>query len=178
MIRLARRVDAIEPFWVMECAKMAEEIARSPACDPARGGEAMLYLNIGEPDYGAPAAVAEAARHCIAARRTRYTQAAGLPALRQALSDWYLSRQGLQIDPRRIVITAGASAALQLLCTALFEAGDEVLMPDPSYPCNRHFVTAAGGQARLLPCGPAQRFQLDAQAVRQAWTPATRAVLL
>ncbi|MFY7854952.1 MAG: pyridoxal phosphate-dependent aminotransferase [Rubrivivax sp.] len=176
--RLADRLAHIEPFYVMECAKAAVELASSPACDPAQGGEPMLFLNIGEPDFSAPPLVARAARECLDAGRTQYAPATGLPALRERLSAWYASRFGLDIAPERIVITAGASAALQLITLALFQAGDEVLMPDPSYPCNRHFVAATGARARLLPAGPAQRFQLDAASVRAAWRPATRGVLL
>ena len=177
-MKLASRVERIEPFWVMEMAKTAREVAAGPACDPAWGGEPMIYLNIGEPDFTASAPVQAAAQACLQAGHTAYTQATGLPALRTAISTWYAQRFGLDIAPERILVTAGASAALQLVCLALFEAGDEVLMPDPCYPCNRHFVTAAGGQARLLPCGPAQRFQLDAAGVEAAWTPATRGVVL
>jgi aspartate/methionine/tyrosine aminotransferase len=177
-MKLASRVERIEPFWVMEMAKSAREVAAGPECDPALGGEPMIYLNIGEPDFTASAPVQAAASACLAAGQTAYTQATGLPALRSALCAWYAQRFGLDIAPERILITAGASAALQLVCLALFEAGDEVLMPDPCYPCNRHFVTAAGGQARLLPCGPEQRFQLDAAGVEAAWTPATRGVVL
>lgn len=177
-LRLAQRVAGIEPFWVMECAKAADAIARTAACDPAQGGERMLYLNIGEPDETAPPAVVAAAQACLDAGRTQYTHAVGLPALRRALSGWYASRWGVDIDPGRIVVTAGASAALQLLCTALVEPGDEFLMPDPCYPCNRHFVTASGGTARLLPTTPDQRFQLDATSVADAWGPATRGVML
>jgi aspartate/methionine/tyrosine aminotransferase len=177
-MRLSSRVDRIEPFWVMECAKAADEIARSPACDPARGGEPMIYLNIGEPDFAAPEPVAEAAQRCIADGRTQYTQATGLPQLREAISGWYHTRFGLSVDPQRIVVTAGASAALQLVCAALVDPGDEVLMPDPCYPCNRHFVAACGGTARLVPAGAAQRFQLDAASVARAWEPQTRGVLL
>ncbi|HEX5785367.1 MAG TPA: aminotransferase class I/II-fold pyridoxal phosphate-dependent enzyme, partial [Burkholderiaceae bacterium] len=66
----------------------------------------------------------------------------------------------------------------QLACLALIDAGDEVLMPDPSYPCNRHFVSAAEGTAVLLPCGPEQRFQLSAEQVQAAWGERTRGVLL
>ena len=177
-MRLASRLDHIEPFYVMECAKAAALIATSPACDPAQGGERMLFLNIGEPDFTAPPLVQEAAERAIRAGRSQYTDATGLPALREALSGWYAQRFGLDIPARRIVITAGASAALQLVCLALFEAGDEVLMPDPSYPCNRHFVAAAQAVAKLLPTSAAQRFQLDAEMVAQAWCPATRGVLL
>ncbi len=176
--RTASRLDHIDPFWVMECAKAAQEIARSPACDPAQGGEPMIYLNIGEPDFTAPAPVLRAAQACISAGHTQYTPATGLPALREKIAGWYAQRHGLHVDPARIVVTAGASAALQLICLALFEPGDEVLMPDPSYPCNRHFVAAAGARARLLPAGAAQRFQPSAASVEAAWTPATRGVLL
>ena len=176
--KLAGRLDRIEPFYVMECAKAAAEIAASPACDPRSGGERMILLNIGEPDFTAPPLVQQAAERAIRDGRSQYTPATGLPELRQALSRWYAQRFGLDIGPERIVITAGASAALQLACLALFEAGDEVLMPDPSYPCNRHFVAAADAVARLLPTGPGQRFQLDAAAVQAAWTAATRGVLL
>ncbi len=178
MIRTARRLEQIEPFYVMECAKAAEAIARSAECDPARGGEPMIFLNIGEPDFVAAPAVQRAAEQCLQQGRTQYTQATGLPALRERIAAWYASRFGLMVAPERIVVTAGASAALQLVCLALFESGDEVLMPDPSYPCNRHFVAATGAKARLLPAGAAARFQLDAASVAAHWQPATRGVLL
>jgi len=177
-MKLASRLDHIDPFYVMECAKAASALAASPACDPAQGGRPMIFLNIGEPDFTAPPLVQAAAQAALQAGRTQYTDANGLAPLRQALSDWYASRFGLTIDARRIVITAGASAALQLACLALFETGDEVLMPDPSYPCNRHFVAATGATARLLPAGPEHRFQPDAATVAAAWTPATRGVVL
>ncbi len=177
-MKLAGRLDHIEPFYVMECAKAAAEIARSPACDPARGGRPMIYLNIGEPDFTAPPAVQAAASACVEGGRTQYTPATGLPALREALSRWYRERFALDIAPERIVITAGASAALQLACLALFERGDQVLMPDPCYPCNRHFVAAADAEAVLLAAGPEQRFQLSAAQIEQAWTAHTRGVLL
>jgi aspartate/methionine/tyrosine aminotransferase len=177
-MRTAGRLDRIEPFYVMECAKAASEMAASAACDPARGGSPMIFLNIGEPDFSAPPLVREAAEQALRAGRTQYTAATGLPALREALSRWYASRFGLDIAPSRIVVTAGASAALQLICLALVDRDDEVLMPDPSYPCNRHFVAAAEGVPVLLPAGAAQRFQLSAEAVVAAWTPRTRGVLL
>jgi aspartate/methionine/tyrosine aminotransferase len=177
-MKLARRLDHIEPFYVMECAKTAVEIAHSPACDPARGGEPMIFLNIGEPDFSATPGVVRSAEACMRSGRTQYTQATGLHELRERIARWYGTRFGLDIDAERIVVTAGASAALQLACLALFEPGDEVLMPDPSYPCNRHFVAAAGAQARLLPASAQARFQLDAAGVRAAWNVHTRGVLL
>jgi len=173
-MRIAQRAQRVEPFYVMELAKAASAMAA--AAQP--GDRPMLYLNIGEPDFTAPPPVQQAAERAIRDGRSQYTPATGLPALREAISGWYATRFGLDIDPARIVITAGASAALQLACLALIEAGDEVLMPDPSYPCNRQFVQAAEGTAVLLPSGPAERFQLSAAQVQAAWSPATRGVLL
>jgi aspartate/methionine/tyrosine aminotransferase len=173
-MKIAGRAARIEPFYVMELAKAA---ARQ-AAQAGPGSRPMIYLNIGEPDFTAPPLVQEAAARAIADGRSQYTQALGLPALREAIAGWYASRFGVDVDPGRIVITAGASAALQLACLALIEAGDEVLMPDPSYPCNRQFVQAAEGRPVMIPAGPQQRFQLSAEQVRQHWTPATRGVLL
>jgi aspartate/methionine/tyrosine aminotransferase len=138
----------------------------------------MLFLNIGEPDFTAPPAVVEAAERALRDGRTQYLPALGLPALRERLSEWYASRFGVSVPARRIVITAGASAALQLACLALIEAGDEVLMPDPSYPCNRQFVNAAEGRAVLLPCDAEQRFQLTLAQVQDHWNERSRGVLL
>ncbi|HWP19444.1 MAG TPA: pyridoxal phosphate-dependent aminotransferase [Burkholderiaceae bacterium] len=177
-MKLSRRAGAIEPFYVMECAKAADELARSAVCDPARGGRPMIYLNIGEPDFTATEPVREAAERCLREGRTQYTPALGLDALRERISGWYRERFGLDIPARRIVLTAGASGALQLACLALIDAGDEILMPDPSYPCNRHFVTSAGGRPVLVESGPAERFQLSAERVRAAWGERTRGVLL
>jgi len=177
-MKIASRLDHIEPFYVMECAKAAHEIAASKLCDPARGGRPMIYLNIGEPDFGAAPLVREAAQRAIRDGRTQYTQATGLPALREQIAHWYEGHFGVQVSARRIVVTAGASAALQLACAVLFEDGDDVLMPDPCYPCNRHFVAAADARAVLLPTDEHTRFQLDANAVSNAWGPHTRGVLL
>jgi aspartate/methionine/tyrosine aminotransferase len=177
-MRTACRLDHIEPFYVMECAKAASELARSPACDPAQGGRPMIFLNIGEPDFTAPPLVREAAERALHGGRTQYTDANGLPALRERIAAWYGQRFGLDIAPSRIVVTAGASAALQLVCLALVDRDDEVLLPDPSYPCNRHFVAAAEGRPVLIPASPAQRFQLDAAGVEAAWGERTRGVLL
>jgi aspartate/methionine/tyrosine aminotransferase len=177
-MRTAGRLEHIEPFYVMECAKAAGEIAQGPLCDPAQGGRPMIYLNIGEPDFGAAPRVLEAAARCMADGRTTYTQATGLPELREAIARWYRQRFGLAVAPERIVVTAGASAALQLVTLALVDPGDEVLLPDPCYPCNRHFVAAAGGRPVLLPSSADHRFQLDAAAVQAAWGARTRGVLL
>jgi aspartate/methionine/tyrosine aminotransferase len=173
-MRISRRAQAIEPFYVMEVAKQAAALAR----EVADSDRPMLFLNIGEPDFTAPPLVQEAAARAVHDGRTQYTEATGLPALRERISGWYAERLGVNVPARRIIVTAGASAAMQLACLALIEAGDEILMPDPSYPCNRHFVSAAEGRAVLLPTTASERFQLSADKVAAAWNPQTRGVLL
>jgi len=173
-LKIAQRAQRIEPFYVMEVAKAASAMAQ----ELAHTAQPMIFLNIGEPDFTAPPLVQQAATRAIAQGHTQYTQATGLPALRERISDWYAARFGAQVAPSRIIITAGASGALQLACLALIEAGDEILMPDPSYPCNRHFVGAAEGTAVLIPTTAEERFQLTADKVKAAWTAKTRGVLL
>lgn len=173
-MKISGRAERIEPFYVMEVAKAASQLAR----EVAGSASPMIFLNIGEPDFTAPPLVQEAAERAIRDGRTQYTDATGLPALRERISGWYAQRFGVDVPARRIVVTAGASAALQLACLALIEAGDEILMPDPSYPCNRHFVSAAEGDAVLIPTTPAERYQLSAAKVEEHWGPKTRGVLL
>lgn len=173
-MRLARRAERIEPFYVMEVAKAASQLAH----EVAGSANPMIFLNIGEPDFTAPPLVQEAAERAIRDGRTQYTHATGLHALRERISGWYGQRFGVDVPARRIVVTAGASAALQLACLALVEAGDEILMPDPSYPCNRQFVSAAEGNAVLIPTTAAERYQLSAAKVEEHWGPKTRGVLL
>ncbi len=177
-MRVSARAQKIEPFYVMEVAKAAAEIQARLTRNGAENSRPMRYLNIGEPDFTAPPLVQAAAIQAIRDGATAYSAATGLPALRERISQWYAERWGVQVPARRIVITAGASAALQLACLALIDRDDEVLMPDPSYACNRHFVSAAEGRAVLLPTTAAQRYQLSAEAVTAAWTPRTRGVLL
>ena len=158
----------------MEVAKQASALAKQFA----NTDRPMIFLNIGEPDFTAPPLVQQAAARAISSGNTQYTHATGLHALREHISDWYATRFNAQVAPSRIIITAGASAALQLACMALIESGDEVLMPDPSYPCNRHFVSAAEGTAVLVPTTAEERFQLTLAKVQAAWNDKTRGVLL
>ena len=173
-MKVSGRAQRIEPFYVMEVAKAASALAHTVA----HTDSPMVFLNIGEPDFTAPALVQVAACKAVHDGLTHYTPATGLGALRERISDWYAQRFGVKVASSRIVVTAGASAALQLACLALIESGDEILMPDPSYPCNRHFVSAADGNAVLIPATALERFQLSADKVDAAWGDTTRGVLL
>ena len=168
--RAASRTQGIEPFYVMEIVKEAQRLTEA--------GRSIIHLSIGEPDFSAPPPVQAAAVKAIDAGLTQYTPALGTDALRQAIAADYARRFQLAVDPERVVVTAGASGALLLALAALLERDRTVLMPDPSYPCNRHFAAVLEGRAQLLPCCPEPRFQPTAEMIEAAWTAETAGVLL
>jgi aspartate/methionine/tyrosine aminotransferase len=173
-MQISQRAQKVEPFYVMEVFKEASKLAR----EVAHTDKPMIFLSVGEPDFTAPPLVQEAAARAISKGKTQYTNANGIDALREKISAWYGARFHVNVPPDRIIITAGASAALQLACLALINAGDEILMPDPSYPCNRHFVHAADGVAQLIATTAQERFQLSAAKVQAHWGKHTKGVLL
>lgn len=170
MLRLAKRTEQVMPFYAVELFKQATALNAQ--------GHDIISLGIGEPDFTAPAQVIETLNRASQAGLSGYTSPAGLAPLRGAIADYYKQYFAAEIDPQRVIVTAGASGALLLAAMTLINPGDEVLMPDPSYPANQNFVTAAGGIPRLIPCSAEQRFQLDAAAIREHWGPATRGVLI
>lgn len=170
MASIARRAAEIEPFRVMAILARARELE-------ARGRD-IVHLEIGEPDFATPAPIVEAGIAALRAGETHYTPALGLPALRAAIAGYYRQHHGVEIDPARVCVTPGASGALLLSMAVLFNPGDEVLMADPGYPCNRHFARLVEGRAVGVPVGPETRFQLTADLVARHWGAHTRGVLV
>jgi len=164
----AARIAGIAPFHVMEI------LARARALEAA--GRSVIHMEIGEPDFPTPAPIVQAGIEALRKGLTHYTQATGLPALREAIAASYRLQAG--VSPDRIVVTPGSSGALQLVIGMLINPGDEVLMADPGYPCNRHFVRLYDGRPVLIPVGPETGYQLSADLVRAKWTPRTRGVLI
>jgi aspartate/methionine/tyrosine aminotransferase len=169
-VKISQRAQAVAPFYAMEVAKHAVMLEAD--------GHNVIRLNIGEPDFGAPPVVRDAMRDVMDGRPLPYTAALGLPALRTAISRFYLDKHGVEVDPARVVVTAGASAALVLTAAALVDPGDEVIIGDPSYPCNRQIIESFGGRVRLVPTAPVSRFQLTSSSVRANWSPATAGVMI
>ena len=167
---LADRNQHIAPFQTMELVKQAQALEMQ--------GRSVIHMSIGEPDFTAPEPVVRAMQQALKAGRSQYTAALGLHGLREAVAAHYALTEGLDVDPDCIIITAGASAALTLACLALVNPGDEVLLTDPSYPCNRHFVAAAGGVPQTVSVDATSRFQLNAGLIASHWSTATRGVLL
>lgn len=170
MQKLANRVANIAPFQVMAIMARAKHLQAL--------GEDVIHLEVGEPDFIAPEAVNQAGAEAIAQGKTGYTAATGLPELRQAISQFYQSRYHVQVAPERIVVTPGASGALLLLSSLMVNEGQEVLMPDPCYPCNRHFLAQVGARARMLNCDASNNFEIPLEALDQEWDEHTAGVWL
>ncbi|MGM0615510.1 MAG: pyridoxal phosphate-dependent aminotransferase [Pseudomonadota bacterium] len=164
------RVAKVAPFRVMHLLEMAQ--AREAS------GHDVIHLEVGEPDFPSPEPVMAAGQKALSAGQTRYTPAAGLPALREAIAQHYGRHFQADVDPSRILITPGASGALLLASQLLVEAGDRVLMADPNYPCNRHFMALAGAEVDAVPVGRETGWQLDASLIAAHWRPATRLAML
>jgi len=167
---MARRAADIEPFQVMDV------LARAQALEAA--GRRVLHMEIGEPDFTAPDAVVEAGVRALRGGLTAYTATLGLPALREAIADFYALRFGERVDAARIVVTTGASGGLLLALAAYVDPGDEMLVPDPGYPGYRHFVRAFEGIARALPVSAQTAFQPTLPLVRAAWRAQTKGLVL
>ena len=169
-IALAGRMAEIEPFHVMEIGRRAAELEAS--------GRRIVHLEIGQPDFAAPPQVIDAAIAAIQSVPMGYTAALGIDPLRQAISGFYRDRYGIEVGPERIAVTAGASGAFLIAMGALVDPGDEVLMPDPCYPCNRHFVRLFEGVARTIPVSESQNYQLSLADLEGHWTARSSGVLL
>jgi aspartate/methionine/tyrosine aminotransferase len=143
-----------------------------------RAGRRVIHMEIGEPDFTAPAPVVEAGIRAMREGRTAYTATLGLGSLREAIAAHYEHRFGAPVPAERIAITSGASGGLLCVSALYVDAGDEVLVPDPGYPGYRHFVRAFEGVAKILPVSGKTDFQPTLEMVRAAWGPKTKGLLL
>ncbi len=167
---IAARMSNIAAFEVMEVQTRARELEAQ--------GKDVIHLEIGEPDFRTPAPINQA---CIDALNTKpmfYTSALGIPPLREAIAKFYETKFGVTVATDRVVVTAGSSAALLLALGVTLNPGDEMLMADPCYPCNKHFIAALGGTSRLIAANASVRYQLDADAARVNWSNQTRGMIV
>jgi aspartate/methionine/tyrosine aminotransferase len=168
--RLASRMAHIAPFEVMEIQTAARELERQ--------GKDVIHMEIGEPDFTTPRPIVDGAIAALNDKPMFYTSALGIQPLREAIAAFYASKYGVTVSPERIIVTAGSSAALLLACGVLLNSGDEVLMADPGYPCNRHFVRAMEGVPKTIPVGPEHAYQLAARDIGAHWNERSVAALV
>jgi len=167
---LAQRVGHIEPFHVMALLARARELEAA--------GRSIIHMEIGEPDFATPEPIRTAGARAIEQGRVFYTPALGMPALRRAIAGFYRTRYGVDVAAERIIVTPGASGALLLAAAALVNPGDEVLLADPGYPANRHFVRLMDGMPVGIPVGPDSNYQLRCEHLERHWGSRTTAALV
>lgn len=170
MTGIARRMQRIAPFYVMDLLAQARRMEAE--------GRSIIHMEIGEPDFDTPPPVVAAGQAALAMGEIHYTPAKGLAALQQAIAGHYRDRYATDLDPQRVVVTPGSSGALQLIMSVLVNPGESVLLADPGYPCNRHFVELVDGVPVPVAVGPETAYQLTARLVEEAWRDDTKAVLL
>jgi len=161
MSQLANRVEQISPFQVMAILGRAKEIQAQ--------GVDVIHLEVGEPDFVASQSVQKAGIDAIEKGLSGYTSATGLPQLREKIAEHYQKKYQVKINPNRILVTPGASGALQLLSSLMVDAGKNVLMPDPCYPCNRHFLIQVGAKANLIATQAKNNFEIPIDDIKTHW---------
>jgi len=166
----AAHLDLIQPFRVMELLDQAKQMEAQ--------GHSVIHMEVGEPDFETPAPIIEAGIRALQQGQTHYTAARGAPELRQAISQYYLDKFNTAVDADRILITPGASGALQLALSVLIDPGNEVLLADPGYPCNRNFIRLLGAHPQAVNVDADSGFQVTPDHLPEYWTDNTRALLL
>jgi aspartate/methionine/tyrosine aminotransferase len=170
MSRPSLRARSIDPFLAMEVMERAFELERA--------GARVIHLEIGEPEFPAPAAAVEAARSALATEPARYTDSRGTLELREAIARDQTRRSGVAVSPERVLVTSGTSPALLLVFTYLLDPGDEVVLGTPHYACYPNLIRAAGGVPVFVPTRAEDGYPLRAADVRRALTPRTRAIVV
>ena len=169
-MKVAKRLSKIAPFRVIELRARANELASL--------GHDVIHLEVGEPDFDTPAPILAAGVKAISQGKTRYTDARGTPELRQAISGFYKLSLGIEVQAERIFVTAGSSGGLLMLSALLLNPGENLLMADPGYPCNRHFLSSFNAEGLLVPVDADQNYQLTPSLVEEYWNGTSRGILV
>ena len=166
----ARRVLEVEPFLAVEIAERAFELERQDVD--------VVHLEFGEPDFEAPAVVADALMRAVKGGQTKYTSSLGILPLREAIVEHYAATYGVRLTPEQVLVTPGTSPAMLLLFGHLLDPGDEVVLGDPYYACYPNFIRYAEGRMVTVPTVEAEGFALLPEAVRARVSARTRALLI
>ena len=169
-MKFAQRVLNLEPEGAYHMLARAQQLEAS--------GRSIIHLEIGQPDMPTFAHIAQAGMRAIEQGFTRYTPAAGIPALRSAIANQASSQRGIPIDPQHVVVGPGAKPALFFPTLAVVQPGDEVIYPDPGFPTYRAMIEVAGGVPIPIPLREEADFAFDMQYFLQAVNPKTRMIII
>jgi aspartate/methionine/tyrosine aminotransferase len=167
---ISKRTEEMTSFIVMDVLERAQELERA--------GARIIHLEVGEPDFDAPACVKEAACKALEDGFTHYTHSLGLYELREAICEYYQKNYQVSVDPDQVVVTSGSSPAIFLVFAALLEKQDEVIISDPHYACYPNFIRFVDGKLITIPVYEEDGFQYRPEVIREKITPQTRAVFI
>jgi len=167
---VSTRAQEIKPFLVMDVLERAHELEEE--------GVDVVHLEVGEPDFDVPQCVKDALCTAIEEGYTHYTHSLGCIDLREAICDYYQRRYEVSVRPEQVIVTSGTSPAMLLVFSALLDAGDEVILPDPHYACYPNFIRMVDGVPVMVPVHEADGFQLEPEQIEARTGERTRAVLV
>jgi aspartate aminotransferase len=169
MIKLNRRVAALKPSATMAAEARATELKAA--------GVDVISLAAGEPDFDTPERIKEAARRALAAGLTKYTAVSGITELKQAIQKKLKRDSGLDYEVAEIMASAGCKQAEANVINALFDEGDEVIIPTPAWVSLAAMVGLSGAEPKLVVCPESNGFRLSPDALKKAITPRTRGII-
>jgi len=167
---ISKRARKLSPFHVMDILAQAKKLSQQ--------GRTIYHMEVGEPDFPTAESIVNAGIDALKQSRTHYTPALGLPELRNTVAEYYDRKFSLNINPDRIIITPGASGAIQLVIACLLDAGENILLADPGYPCNRNIAQVLAAETIAIPVDAESYYQLNAEVVAKNWNDKTRAVMV
>ena len=167
---LAQRMASLQPSATLAMAARAGAMKAS--------GIDVIDLSVGEPDFPTPEHICQAGKAAISAGKTKYTPAAGIPALREAIANDYTRRSGLSVTPAQVIVSNGAKHSLHNVFTSLLNPGDEVIVPTPYWVSYAELIKLTGAIPVLIETSIDEDFKLQPNALKSAITPRTRMLLL
>jgi aspartate/methionine/tyrosine aminotransferase len=168
--KATRRAQKIPSFIVMDVLERAHELERD--------GRHVIHLEIGEPDFPTPECICEAADKAIRDGHTHYTHSLGIIELREAICDHYFQNYGVHVVPDQVIVTSGTSPALFMLFSALLEAGDEIIISNPHYPCYPNFAQFLDATPVSVNVYEENSFQFELEDVKKRFSPRTKVILV
>ena len=167
---ISQRVEQMTSFIVMDVLEKA--------CEMECRGVRIVHLEVGEPDFDTPACVTEAVVRALRDGFTHYTHSLGLLELREAICAYYCNKYQVSVQPDQVIVTAGSSPAIFMLCAALLSPGDEVILSDPYYACYPNFIQFSQGRCVTVPVSEQDGFQYRPEAIREKLTARTKAIFV
>ncbi len=167
---ISQRANKIAPFIAMEIFEKSQELERM--------GERVIHMEVGEPDFDTPECIKEAGFRAIRDGKTHYTHSLGLIQLREAIAQDYWAKYRVTVSPEQILVASGTSPALLLLFAALLEPGDEVILPNPYYPCYPNIIQFVDGHPVFVDVMEEEGFQYRPEMIEQKLSHRVKGIMI